>query len=145
MWVNLEVPQHFFRLVKEISYLKLHYVFGDYEEKLERTMHKKWVEDFFSECGQVRRKLRICTHLLKNSLTENFTFWVVVAIQSCSENKCNLDNFFLINTNGGEICNRSSHSQTLYITNVLKALVKLIGNTLWWSVIEQSCRSCNFI
>ena len=29
------------------------------------------VNDFFSKCEQVRRNLRICSHLLKNSITEN--------------------------------------------------------------------------
>ena len=32
------------------------------------------IEDFFSKCDQIRRKLRIWSHLLKKSLTENFIF-----------------------------------------------------------------------
>ena len=35
------------------------------------------IEDFFSKCDQIRRKLRIWSHLLKKSLTENFIFWAV--------------------------------------------------------------------
>ena len=31
-------------------------------------------EDFFSKCDQIRRKLRIWSHLLKKSLMENFIF-----------------------------------------------------------------------
>ena len=30
------------------------------------------VKEFFSKCDQIRRKLRIWSHLLKNSLMENF-------------------------------------------------------------------------
>ena len=33
------------------------------------------IKDFFSKCDQIRRKLRIWSHLLKKSLTENFIFW----------------------------------------------------------------------
>ena len=36
------------------------------------------VKDFFSKCGQNRRKLRICSYLLKKSLTENIIFCVVI-------------------------------------------------------------------
>ena len=32
------------------------------------------IKDFFSKCDQIRVKLRIWSHLLKNSLMENFIF-----------------------------------------------------------------------
>ena len=32
------------------------------------------IKDFFSKCDQIRRKLRIWSHLLKKSLMENFNF-----------------------------------------------------------------------
>ena len=35
------------------------------------------IKDFFSKCDQIRRKLPICSHLLKKSLMENFIFCVV--------------------------------------------------------------------
>ena len=35
------------------------------------------IEDFFSKCGQISRKLRIWSHLLKKSLIENFIFCAV--------------------------------------------------------------------
>ena len=41
------------------------------------TLHKKMkfpTEDFFSKCDQIRRKLRVCSCLIKNSLMENFIF-----------------------------------------------------------------------
>ena len=36
------------------------------------------IKDFFSKCGQVRRKLQIWPHLLKKSLMENFIFCTVL-------------------------------------------------------------------
>ena len=35
------------------------------------------IKDFFGKCDQIRRELRIWSHLLKKSLTENFTFCTV--------------------------------------------------------------------
>ena len=35
------------------------------------------IEDFFSKCDQIPRKLRIWSHLLKKSLLENFIFRAV--------------------------------------------------------------------
>ena len=37
------------------------------------------VNDFFSKCDQIRSFLPIWLHLLKKSLTENFTFCAVYA------------------------------------------------------------------
>ena len=36
------------------------------------------VKDFFSKCHQIRKKLRIWSHLLKKSLIENFIFCAVM-------------------------------------------------------------------
>ena len=38
------------------------------------TKKKFYIKDFFSNCDQIRRKLRIWSHLLKKSLMENFIF-----------------------------------------------------------------------
>ena len=38
------------------------------------------VKDFFSKCDQIRRKLRIWSHLLKKSLMENCIFCAVFLI-----------------------------------------------------------------
>ena len=35
------------------------------------------IKEFFSQFDQIRRKLRIWSHLLKKSLMENFIFFVV--------------------------------------------------------------------
>ena len=37
------------------------------------------VKDFFSKCDQIRRELRIWSHLLKKSLMGNFIFCAVKA------------------------------------------------------------------
>ena len=44
------------------------------------------IKDFFSTCDQIRKKLRIWSHLLKKSLMENFIFCAVLgpSIWSCS-------------------------------------------------------------
>ena len=39
------------------------------------------IQDFFSKCGQIRRKLRFLSHLLKKSLMENFIFWVQCSVE----------------------------------------------------------------
>ena len=36
------------------------------------------VKDFFSKCEQIHKKLRICSHLLRKSLTRNFVFFISV-------------------------------------------------------------------
>ena len=36
------------------------------------------IKDFFSKCDQIRRKLRIWSHLLKKSVMKNFIFCAVV-------------------------------------------------------------------
>ena len=37
------------------------------------------IKDFFNKCDQIRRKMRIWSHLLEKSLTENFIFCVLLA------------------------------------------------------------------
>ena len=39
------------------------------------------IKDFFTKCDQIRRKLRIWSHLLKKSLIENFIFCAVISEQ----------------------------------------------------------------
>ena len=41
------------------------------------------IKDFFSKCDQIRRKLRIWSHLLKKSLMENFIFCAVFGGYFC--------------------------------------------------------------
>ena len=35
------------------------------------------IKDFFSKCDQIRKKLRIWSHLLRKSLMENFIFCAI--------------------------------------------------------------------
>ena len=39
---------------------------------------KFYIKDFSSKCDQIRRKLRIWSHLLEKSLMENFIFYAVL-------------------------------------------------------------------
>ena len=48
-----------------------------YRKKSNAQILKLSIKDFFSKFGQIRRKLRIWSHLLKKSLMENFTFCAV--------------------------------------------------------------------
>ena len=45
-------------------------------DEAERTAQKMKfsIKNFFSKCDQICRKLRVWSHLLKKSLTENFIF-----------------------------------------------------------------------
>ena len=38
------------------------------------------IKDFFSKCDQIRKKLRIWSHLLKKSLMENCIFCAVLVV-----------------------------------------------------------------
>ena len=38
---------------------------------------KFFIKDFFSKCDQIRKKVRIWSHLLKKSLMENFFYAVI--------------------------------------------------------------------
>ena len=41
------------------------------------------INDFFSKCDQISKKLRIWSHLLKKFLMENFIFCAVTPVQMC--------------------------------------------------------------
>ena len=48
------------------------------EQRTITAQKKKFsIKNFFCKCDQVRRKLRIWSHLLKKSLMENFIFCAV--------------------------------------------------------------------
>ena len=65
------------------------------------------VKDFFSKCARIRRKLRIWSHLLKKSSTENFIFcavglflseWVYIFRSKINANFTKKGGFFLQKT-----------------------------------------------
>ena len=53
------------------------------------------IKDFFSKCDQIRRKLRIWSHLLKKSLMENFNFCTVYVEPKCRPKVSQVDFFVL--------------------------------------------------
>ena len=49
------------------------------------SQYIKWsfsLNEFFSKCNQIGRKMRSWSHLLKKSLNENFTFYAVPTIKT---------------------------------------------------------------
>ena len=52
------------------------------------------IEDFFSKCDYIRRKLRIWWHLLKKSLMENFIFCAVQTKCSNERKRCRKHQLF---------------------------------------------------
>ena len=48
---------------------------------------KFFINEFFSKCDQIRRKLRICSRLLKKSLMGNFIFCAVKR-EKLPQNSC---------------------------------------------------------
>ena len=74
--LNQFLPYHHFKMgslnqVKELLREK------NFIVKLTAQKMKFSIKDFFSKCDQIRRKLRIWSHLLKKSLMENFIFYAV--------------------------------------------------------------------
>ena len=51
---------------------------------------KSSIKDFFSKCDQIRSFLRIWSHLLKESLMENFIFCAVLATDEGNFRKLDL-------------------------------------------------------
>ena len=50
---------------------RLNLVFREFSVSINAQKIKFSIKDFFSKCDQMRRKLRIWSHLLKKSLMEN--------------------------------------------------------------------------
>ena len=69
-------------LINELEYLYVYCqscgVFVTKRKYYTAQKMKFSIKDFFSKCDQIRRKLRIWSHLLKKSLMENFTFCAVL-------------------------------------------------------------------
>ena len=53
-------------------------MFGHFSTLSTAQKMKSSIKDFFSICDQIRRKLRIWSHLLKKPLIENFIFCAVM-------------------------------------------------------------------
>ena len=64
-------------------YLKINCIYVQVKPTIILLLHCKRkfsITDFFSKCDQIRRKLRICSHLLKKSVMENFIFFCEVLL-----------------------------------------------------------------
>ena len=61
------------QLVQHLSFQKKYFIFT----LITAQKMKFSIKNFFSKCDQVRRKLRIWSHLLKKSLMDNFIFCAV--------------------------------------------------------------------
>ena len=63
------------------------------------------IKNFFSNCDQIHRKLRIWSHLLKKSLMENFMFVEchVPVIRVVQKMKFSIKDFFRISSEFGHI------------------------------------------
>ena len=86
---------------------------------LRKPMHKKMnfsVKNLFSKCEHIRIKLRIYSHLLNKSLTENFIFCVVNIIGFTTES-CK----FFFKTNCQSLVYFTSINSLLF-TSILLAL-----------------------
>ena len=68
---------------------RLNLVFREFSVSINAQKIKFSIKDFFSKCDQMRRKLRIWSHLLKKSLMENI-FCAVLFLVSLRvfSNKC---------------------------------------------------------
>ena len=54
-------------------------LFCSWQNKILLTAQKKFsIKDFFSKCDQIRRKLRVRSHLMKKSLIENYIFCTLI-------------------------------------------------------------------
>ena len=83
------------------------------------------VKDFVSECEQIRGTLRICLHLLKTSLTENFIVGAVFLLfyfslgkngfrKRISKMMVGVETFYWKNTCNGELLKVNFIPKTLH-------------------------------
>ena len=66
-----------------VSFVRLIAIRHNPFSKLKNLTWKFSIKDFFSKCDQIRRYLRIWSHLLKKSLMENFIFCAVLVTSRC--------------------------------------------------------------
>ena len=64
---------------------------GDMKREHTAQKMKFSIKDFFNKCDQIRRKLRISSHLLKKSLMENF---ILCTVTLCSNGLVAYGNYF---------------------------------------------------
>ena len=59
---------------KRVAICSLYFALKTINGNVTTQKKKFYIKSFFSKCDQICRKMRICSHLLKKSLTENFNF-----------------------------------------------------------------------
>ena len=69
-----------FRYTTNITFLVMIKVDKNASKLCTAQKMKFSIKDFLSKCDQIRRKLRIWSHLLKKSLIENFIFCAVLTL-----------------------------------------------------------------
>ena len=98
-----------------------------YTSYLHCTKIKFSLKDFFSKCDQIRRKLQIWSHLLKQSLMKNFFFCVVLNIKKLLA-LSRYDIWNLLECNGNRSHNNIVRNQTL---NHLAKWLSVLLHTNW--------------
>ena len=89
------------------------------------------IKDFFNKCDQIRRKLRIWSHLRKKSLMKNFIFCAVIRTYRQS-NSCNWL-FLLLSL---QLC--CFHTRGQYLDRALK--ITFISIFFWLKLIKGATR-----
>ena len=90
------------------------------------------IKDFFSKCDQIRSLLRIWSHLLKKSLTENF---IICAVHLTNE-LINLELLLIVTT---------SYSISIQILMQCNIFSLIKRNTSLPSLIQPGYRTDNFL
>ena len=100
-------------------------------------------KDFFSKYDQIRRFLRIWSHLLKKSLMENFTFCAVYLVHYCLE--CKLFMTILGDNSKAFIGRFSAKKVDLnYLANFTGKYVAILLLRLYlWQSSRVLCRKCS--
>ena len=100
-------------------------------------------KDFFSKYDQIRRFLRIWSHLLKKSLMENFTFCAVYLVHYCLD--CKLFMAILGDNSKAFIGRFSAKKVDLnYLANFTGKFVAILLLRLYlWQSSRALCRKCS--
>ena len=93
---------------------------------------KFFIKDFFSKCDQICSFLRICSHLLKKSLIENFIFCAVIAAEETSEIVFSQPVLAYTETNTNAHCVKSVQMRSFF---------RSVLSCIWTEYGDLRCRS----
>ena len=91
------------------------------------------IKNFCSKCDQIRRKLRIWSHLVKKSLMENFIFWALYGPWRVSFEACQ-------DLPAGACRKRLRSTQACSTCAYMKKLSRKLEKDLRWGLFCKSCR-----